>query len=88
LSNTCFYVATRMGGEGYARIGHRAELRREWNYWRGKHRWRCTLCGKVAYMHEARARSRAQLISERTPMRAYYQPQCGWWHMTRKGGAS
>lgn len=52
------------------------------HWYTGKLKVRCSGCGKVAYPDQATAELRAEQISEREPMRAYFG-SCGHWHVTR-----
>lgn len=48
-------------------------------------KWRCEVCGKVAFRTEDLALKRALEIWERNkngPYHRYYKPKCGAWHLT------
>lgn len=48
-----------------------------------KMKTRCTICHKVTYADRIIAESRATMISERTPMKAYQGSECQNWHVSR-----
>lgn len=51
----------------------------------GKLRWRCEGCGKIAFISKSSAAFSAEKVSARAGvrLRAYYDEECGWWHLTR-----
>lgn len=53
------------------------------HWFTGKLKIRCSECHKVAYPTKDIAKYRAEQISERTPMRHYYDGHCGHWHVSK-----
>lgn len=60
-----------------------AETYQKKHWFTGKMKTRCVVCGKVTYPDQQTAESRATMISERTPMRAYKGSECHHWHVCR-----
>jgi hypothetical protein len=45
---------------------------------------RCSKHRKVIFESERAANRARALIARRRAMRAYLDPECGWWHLTRQ----
>lgn len=75
---------------GRARIREQAVVARKY---KGARRLAPVACGKVAYGDQVAAQSALRSIQsvgevrEKVPIRAYYCPRCGFWHLTSQVAA-
>lgn len=59
----------------------------------GGPRVRCSVCDKALFVSKEDARGALQAAQrlpappgEKVPVRVYWEPKCGWWHLTSQPG--